>query len=287
MMTNAPGISFEFFPPKSEAMERKLWDSVERLAPLAPNFMSVTYGAGGSTRERTHDIVGRIAGQGAPAAGHITCVEATRDQIDDVLRGYWASGVKRIVALRGDPTSGIGGKYEPHPGGYAYASDLIAGARNIAEFDISVGCYPEAHPDAGSLDNEIENLRRKFDAGANRAISQFFFNPDLFLRFRDAAADAGLTAPILPGVMLQSNFKGLARMAKLCGASVPARIAELYEGLDDDAETRDLVTAHVAAELCSRLADEGVTDFHFYTMNRAGLSLATCRLLGVKPKALN
>ena len=188
-MSNQPGISFEFFPPKTPDMERRLWESVERLAPLEPRFMSVTYGAGGSTRERTHDIVRRIAGQGAAAAGHITCVEATRAEIDDVLRGYWDAGVKRIVALRGDPTSGIGGRYEPHPGGYAYASDLIGGARKIADFDISVGCYPEAHPDAGSLDNELENLKRKIDAGADRAISQFFFNPDIFLRFRDAAAD--------------------------------------------------------------------------------------------------
>lgn len=287
MMSNPPGISFEFFPPKSPEMERRLWDSVERLSPLDPSFMSVTYGAGGSTRERTHEIVGRIARLGAPAAGHITCVEATREEIDSVLRGYWDAGVKRIVALRGDPTSGIGGAYEPHPGGYAFASDLIEGARRIADFDISVGCYPECHPDAGSLDNEIENLRRKFDAGANRAISQFFFNPDIYLRFRDAVADAGLTAPIVPGVMLQSNFKGLARMAKLCGASVPDRIASLYDGLEDDAETRDLVTAHIAAELCNRLAEEGVADFHFYTMNRAGLSLSTCRLLGVKPQTMN
>lgn len=286
-MSNQLGISFEFFPPKTPDMERRLWESVERLAPLGPNFMSVTYGAGGSTRERTHDIVRRIAGQGAAAAGHITCVEATREEIDGVLRGYWDAGVKRIVALRGDPTSGIGGRYEPHPGGYAYASDLIKGARRIADFDISVGCYPEAHPDAGSLDNELENLKRKLDAGANRAISQFFFNPDIFLRFRDAAADAGITAPIIPGVMLQSNFKGLSRMAKLCGASVPDRIASLYDGLDQDAETRDLVTAHVAAELCNRLAEQGVEDFHFYTMNRAGLSLSTCRLLGVKPHTMN
>lgn len=286
-MSNQPGISFEFFPPKTPDMERRLWESVERLAPLEPRFMSVTYGAGGSTRERTHDIVRRIAGQGAAAAGHITCVEATREEIDDVLRGYWDAGVKRIVALRGDPTSGIGGKYEPHPGGYAYASDLIKGARKIADFDISVGCYPEAHPDAGSLDNELENLKRKIDAGADRAISQFFFNPDIFLRFRDAATDAGITAPIIPGIMLQSNFKGLSRMAKLCGASVPDRIASLYDGLDKDAETRDLVTAHVAAELCNRLAEQGVEDFHFYTMNRAGLSLSTCRLLGVKPRTMN
>jgi methylenetetrahydrofolate reductase (NADPH) len=200
-----------------------------------------------------------------------------------VLRDYWAAGVRRIVALRGDPPAGIGALYEPHPEGYAYASDLIAGARRIADFDISVGCYPEAHPQAGSIRNEIDNLKRKIDAGADRAITQFFFEPDIFLRFVEAARDAGVAAPIVPGVMLQSNFKGLKRMAALCGASIPDRIASLYDGLDDDAETRDLVTAHVAADLCNRLAEQGVDQFHFYTMNRAGLSLSTCRLLGVRP----
>jgi methylenetetrahydrofolate reductase (NADPH) len=283
-MTALPSVSFEFFPPKSPEMEQKLWDSVQRLAPVGPEFVSVTYGAGGSTRERTHSIVKRIADQTRLSpAGHITCVAATRDEIDGVLKDYWSAGVKRIVALRGDPTAGIGAAYEPHPGGYAYASDLIAGAKKIADFDISVGCYPEAHPQAGSLNAEIDNLKRKIDAGADRAITQFFFYPDVYLRFLDKARGAGITAPIVPGIMLQSNFKGLKRMADMCGTSIPNRIANLYDGLDDDPETRDLVTAHVAADLCNRLAEQGVDRFHFYTMNRAGLSLSTCRLLGITP----
>ena len=282
---SAPKVSFEFFPPKTPDMEQKLWDSVRRLEPLRPDYVSVTYGAGGSTRERTHDIVRRMASETSlKPAGHITCVAATRPEIDQVLKDYWDAGVKRIVALRGDPTAGIGTKYAPHPGGYAYANDLIAGARRIADFDISVGCYPEVHPEASSLKGEVENLKRKFDAGATRAITQFFFEPDVFFRFLDAAHDAGITQPIVPGIMLQSNFKGLKRMADLCGTKIPARIADLYDGLDNDAETRDLVTAHVAAELCNRLAEQGVDHFHFYTMNRAGLSLSTCRLLGIKPQ---
>lgn len=279
-------ISFEFFPPKTPDMEAKLWDSVKRLEPLKPAYVSVTYGAGGSTRERTHGIVKRMVEETSLSpAGHITCVAATRAEIDQVLKDYWSAGVRRIVALRGDPPAGIGTKYEPHPGGYAYASDLIAGARRIADFDISVGCYPEAHPEAISLRAEIDNLKRKFDAGATRAITQFFFYPDVYFKFLDMARAAGITQPIVPGIMLQSNFKGLKRMADLCGTAIPARIASLYEGLDHDAETRDLVTAHVAAELCTRLTEQGVDSFHFYTMNRAGLSLSTCRLLGVKPEA--
>jgi methylenetetrahydrofolate reductase (NADPH) len=278
-------VSFEFFPPKTDAMAARLWETVERLEPMAPDFVSVTYGAGGSTRERTHAIVKRMAEETTlRPAGHITCVAATKDEIDQVLRDYWAAGVKRIVALRGDPTDGIGTRYVPHPGGYAYASDLIAGARKIADFDISVGCYPEVHPDAPSLKAEVENLKRKFDAGATRAISQFFFYPDVFFKFVDAARAAGITQPIIPGIMLQSNFNGLKRMADLCGTAIPARIAEMYDGLENDPETRDLVTAHVAAELCNRLAEQGVNHFHFYTMNRAGLSLSTCRLLGLKPQ---
>ena len=281
-----PTVSFEFFPPKNAEMESKLWDSVKRLEPLAPSYVSVTYGAGGSTRERTHGIVKKMAEETSlKPAGHITCVAATKDEIDQVLRDYWDAGVKRVVALRGDPTAGIGTRYEPHPGGYAYANDLIAGARKIADFDISVGCYPEVHPDAPSLKSEVDNLKRKFDAGATRAITQFFFYPDVYFKFLDTARAAGITQPIVPGIMLQSNFKGLKRMADLCGTAIPARIAELYEGLDNDAETRDLVTAHVAADLCARLAEQGVDHFHFYTMNRAGLSLSTCRLLGIKPEA--
>jgi methylenetetrahydrofolate reductase (NADPH) len=281
----APKVSFEFFPPKTPDMEQKLWDSVQRLAPVRPHFVSVTYGAGGSTRERTHAIVKRMAEEtGLNPAGHITCVAATRTEIDSVLQNYWQAGVRRIVALRGDPPEGIGTRYEPHPGGYAYASDLIAGAKRIADFDISVGCYPEVHPNAGSLANEIDNLKRKIDAGATRAITQFFFYPDVYFRFLDAVRNAGVSAPIVPGIMLQSNFKGLQRMAKLCGTTIPNRIAQLYEGLDSDAETRDLVTANVVADLCNRLADHGVDQFHFYTMNRAGLSLSTCRLLGIRPE---
>ncbi len=282
---SAPKVSFEFFPPKSPEMEQKLWDSVRRLEPLQPDYVSVTYGAGGSTRERTHDIVRKMAAETSlKPAGHITCVAATKPEIDQVLKDYWDAGVKRIVALRGDPTAGIGTKYAPHPGGYAYANDLITGARKIADFDISVGCYPEVHPDASSLKSEVENLKRKFDAGATRAITQFFFYPDVYFKFLDSARSAGIDQPIVPGIMLQSNFKGLKRMADLCGTAIPSRIAELYEGLDNDAETRDLVTAHIAAELCNRLAEQGVDHFHFYTMNRAGLSLSTCRLLGIKPE---
>ncbi len=285
-MSVTPSVSFEFFPPKSPEMEAKLWDSVKRLEAVKPSYVSVTYGAGGSTRERTHGIVKKMAEETAlNPAGHITCVAATKDEIDQVLRDYWESGVKRIVALRGDPTAGIGTKYAPHPGGYAYANDLIAGARKIAPFDISVGCYPEVHPDAPSLKAEIDNLKRKFDAGATRAITQFFFYPDVFFKFLDQARAAGIVQPIVPGIMLQSNFKGLQRMADLCNTTIPRRIAELYDGLDNDPETRDLVTAHVAAELCQRLAEQGVDHFHFYTMNRAGLSLSTCRLLGIKPEA--
>jgi methylenetetrahydrofolate reductase (NADPH) len=283
---SAPKVSFEFFPPKTPEMEQKLWDSVRRLEPLQPDYVSVTYGAGGSTRERTHEIVRKMAAETSlKPAGHITCVAATKPEIDQVLKDYWDAGVRRIVALRGDPTAGIGAKYAPHPGGYPYASDLIAGARDIADFDISVGCYPEVHPDASSLKAEVENLKRKFDAGATRAITQFFFYPDVYFKFLDAARAAGISQPIVPGIMLQSNFKGLKRMADLCGTAVPSRIADLYDGLDNDAETRDLVTAHIAADLCNRLAEQGVDHFHFYTMNRAGLSLSTCRLLGIKPEA--
>ena len=279
-------VSFEFFPPKNDTMADRLWDSVKRLQPLEPKFVSVTYGAGGSTRERTLDVVGRIARETKlQPAGHITCVGATRNEIDSVLRGYWENGVRSIVTLRGDPAGGIGTAYEPHPDGYAYASDLIEGARKIADFDVSVGCYPENHPEARGLAHELENLKRKFDAGADRAISQFFFEPETFLRFRDAAGDAGITKPIVPGIMLQSNFKGLSRMASLCGAYMPKRYQDYFEGLEEDGETRDLVTAHLTATLCDKLTQEGVTDLHFYTMNRASLSLATCRLLGIKPKS--
>jgi methylenetetrahydrofolate reductase (NADPH) len=281
-------ISFEFFPPKTEEVEARLWDSVKRLSPLQPKFVSVTYGAGGSTRERTLKVVSKIASETSNevrAAGHITCVAASKSEVDDVLKGYWDNGVTSIVALRGDPVGGIGAAYEPHPDGYTYATDLIAGAKEIADFDISVGCYPESHPEARSVQNELNVLKNKIDAGADRAITQFFFEPETYLRYRDKAAAAGIDKPIVPGIMLQSNFGGLSRMSEMCGIYMPPKYADLYEGLEDDLETRDLVTAHLAADLCNKLRDEGVKDFHFYTMNRAGLSLATCRLLGVKPVA--
>lgn len=283
-MTTQPKISFEFFPPKTEEMETRLWDSIERLTPLAPDFVSVTYGAGGSTRDRTHRTVARIVAETplAPAA-HLTCVCATRAEVDGVLRAYWDAGVRHIVALRGDPPEGVGARYEPAADGYVNAADLTAGARAIGDFEVSVGCYPEKHPESPDVGYDIDLLKAKIDAGATRAITQFFFEPDVFFRFRDRAVAAGVTIPIVPGIMLQANFKGLARMAGLCGTAIPDRIAALYDGLDDDAETRALVTANVAAELCGALAEGGVDRFHFYTLNRAALALSTCRLLGVSP----
>ena len=285
-MSDSLNISFEFFPPKSEKMEEKLWEAISRLEPYGPSFVSVTYGAGGSTRDRTHRTVQRIVEETAlkPAA-HLTCVSATKDEVDEVIRAYWDAGVRHIVALRGDPPEGVGAKYEPFPGGYVNAADLAEGIRRIGDFEISVGCYPEKHPESPDFQWDIDHLKRKVDAGATRAITQFFFDPDAYFRYLDKVRAAGIDIPIVPGIMLQSNFKGLARMADLCAATIPADIAALYEGLDDDAETRDLVTANVAAKLCRKLQKRGVTDFHFYTLNRAGLALSTCRLLGVKPQA--
>ncbi len=279
-------ISFEFFPPKTEAMEERLWDAIARLAPITPDFVSVTYGAGGSTRERTHRTVERIVKETAlPAAAHLTCVCATREEVDEVVRAYRDCGVRHIVALRGDPPDGVGARYEPFPGGYANAAELAAGISKIGEFEISVGCYPEKHPESGSFDHDLDLLKAKIDGGATRAITQFFFEPETYFRFRERAERAGVRIPIVPGVMLQSNFKGLKRMAGLCGATLPAWLHDLYEGLDEDPETRELVTANVAAELCGKLAEGGVEQFHFYTLNRAGLALATTRLLGVRPTA--
>ena len=281
-MTSALSVSFEFFPPKNEDMEARLWDSVQRLAPLAPRFVSVTYGAGGSTRERTHGTVKRIVEETAlkPAA-HLTCVNATREEVDEVIREYWAAGVRHIVALRGDPPEGIGEAYAPHAGGYANAADLAGGIKAIGDFEISVGCYPEKHPESASFDADLDLLKQKIDRGATRAITQFFFEPDTYFRFRDRAAAAGISIPIVPGIMLQANYKGLARMAGLCNTAIPSWLPARFEGLEDDAATRELVAAQTAAELCGKLADGGVGDFHFYTLNRAGLALATCRLLGV------
>jgi len=281
-----PIISFEFFPPKSEAMENTLWNSISRLQALDPDFVSVTYGAGGSTRDRTHRTVHRIVEETAikPAA-HLTCVSATRDEVDNVIRDYWDAGVRHIVALRGDPPEGVGEKYVPHPGGYANAAELAAGIKKIGDFEISVGCYPEKHPESPDFDYDLDLLKAKIDAGATRAITQFFFEPDLYFRYLERAQNAGITIPIIPGIMLQPNFNGLKRIAGLCGASLPDSLHAAYEGLDDDAETRQLVTAHVAAKLCDALHQGGVDRFHFYTLNRAELSLSTCHLLGIKPAA--
>jgi methylenetetrahydrofolate reductase (NADPH) len=278
-----PRVSFEFFPPKTEALEAQLWESIRKLEPLNPSFVSVTYGAGGSTRDRTHRTVARIVEETTlkPAA-HLTCVGASRDEIDSVLHDYWSAGVRHIVALRGDPPGGIGTAYAPHPEGYASAIDLVEGAKRIGGFEISVAVHPEKHPVSPNWAHDIENFKRKLDAGATRGISQFFFDADVFLRFRDRLADAGVTAPILPGIMPVTNVKGLRKMAEGCGATLPAWLIRLFDGLDDDPDTRRLVTAATTAQLCAQLAAEGVEDFHFYTLNRADLTLAICRILGVR-----
>ena len=278
------GVSFEFFPPKTEKMAETLWDSVQTLAPLHPDFVSVTYGAGGSTRERTHAAVERIIRETRiPAAAHLTCVGATRDEIDAVARAYWDIGVGHIVALRGDVAE-PGAAYAPHPEGYANAAELVAGLKRIAPFEISVGAYPESHPDSADEAADLDNLKRKIDAGATRAITQFFFEPECFFRFRDKAAAAGIDAEIVPGIMPVMSFASVQRMSGLCGTAIPAWMATLFEGLDERPAARQLVAATVAAELCRRLYAGDVRKFHFYTLNRAELSYAICHLLGVRPK---
>ena len=279
-------VSFEFFPPKTEAAEESLWGSIGRLAPLGPAFVSVTYGAGGSTRERTHRTVYRLVQETdlRPAA-HLTCVDADRISVDEVVRDYWRSGVRHIVALRGDPPGGVGGVYAPGPDGYANATELPAAISRIAPFEISVGCYPEKHPESPSLAHDLDVLKAKVDAGATRAISQFFFDTDAFLRFVERARAAGISIPILPGIMPVTNFKGLVRMAGPCGTAIPAWLANLFAGLDADADTRRLIACSVAAEMCAKLEEEGFSDFHFYTLNRADLSYAICRVLGVREPA--
>jgi len=282
----APRVSFEFFPPKTEALELQLWEAIRKLEALAPSFVSVTYGAGGSTRDRTHRTVSRIVKETTlkPAA-HLTCVGAARQDVDEVLSEYWAAGVRHVVALRGDPPGGVDAAFEPHPEGYANAADLVAGARRIADFEISVAVHPEMHPSSASWEHEIANFQRKLDAGATRGISQFFFDADIFLRFRDRLAGAGVTAPVSPGIMPVTNFKGILKMAEGCRASVPGWLARLFEGLDGDPETRRLVAAATTAQLCAQLAAEGVEDFHFYTLNRADLTLAICRIVGARAEA--
>src|SRR6266852_4989442 len=279
-------VSFEFFPPKTEEMEKTLWESITRLAPLKPNFVSVTYGAGGSTRERTHSTVKRILAETAltPAA-HLTCVAATRDEIDGVIRGYCDAGVRHIVALRGDPPSGVGERYAPHPGGYLNAADLVAGIKRIADLEVSVSAYPEKHPDSPSVEADVDMLKAKVDAGAARAMTQFFFDNDHYFRYLDRVRARGIAIPIVPGILPVQNFKQTCVFAQRCGASVPGWLAERFAGLADDPATRTLIAAAVAAEQVLDLVDQGVTEFHFYTMNRADLVYAVCHLLGFRPLA--
>lgn len=282
---NAVNVSFEFFPPKSDEAEANLWSAIRRLEPLNPAFVSVTYGAGGSTRERTHRTVQRIISETTlrPAA-HLTCVEASRAEVDEVIEGYKAIGVDHIVALRGDPPGGdgIGGAYVPRTDGYANATELSRAINSVGGFDITVGAYPEKHPESPSIDHDIDVLKAKVDAGATRAVSQFFFDIEAFLGFRDRVRAAGVTIPLIPGIMPVSNFKGLSRMSAACGASIPDWLAAHFDGLDDDPETRKLLAASIAAETCARLQEEGFSDFHFYTLNRAELVYAICRVLGVR-----
>ena len=279
-------VSFEFFPPKTDQAEVNLWEAIRRLEPLNPSFVSVTYGAGGSTRERTHRTVKRILEEtGLRPAAHLTCVDASREEVDEVVREYWDMGVRHIVALRGDPPAGIGGVYTPPADGYANATELTAAIARIAPFEISVGVYPEVHPESASAAHDIEVLKAKVDAGATRAISQFFFDFEAFLRFHDAVRAAGITVPIVPGIMPVTNFAGLKRMAGTCKTCIPEWLGNLFEGLDDDPDTRRLIAGSVAAETCARLEEEGFTDFHFYTLNRADLVYAICRVLGLREPA--
>jgi methylenetetrahydrofolate reductase (NADPH) len=278
-------VSFEFFPPKTEEMEKTLWEAITRLAPLSPSFVSVTYGAGGSTRERTHATVKRILAETAlvPAA-HLTCVSATRDEVDAVIRAYAEAGVRHIVALRGDPAGGVGDRYAPHPGGYLNGADLTAGIKRIADIEVSVSAYPEKHPDSATIESDIDMLAAKVDAGATRAITQFFFENDLYFRYLDRVRARGITIPIVPGILPVQNFKQARGFAERAGATVPDWLAARFEGLDNDPATRKLIAAAVAAEQVLDLVDRGVSDFHFYTMNRADLVYAICHLLGLRPE---
>jgi methylenetetrahydrofolate reductase (NADPH) len=280
---NKPIVSFEFFPPNSETMEATLWKSIERLAELEPAFVSVTYGADGSTRERTHAAVERIIQDTKlTPAPDLTCIGASRGEIDDIARDYWDIGVRHLVALRGDAPKDCD-SYVPHAEGYAYATDLVAGLRKIADFDISVAAYPEVHPEAPSADFDLENLKRKLDAGASRAITQFFFDTDVFLRFRDRCTAAGIHSPIVPGILPITRFPQLERFANMCGASIPGWLRDRFEGLDDDEETRRMIAANVAIEQARTLEKEGIDEFHFYTLNRSELTYAICHALGIRP----
>ncbi len=276
-------VSFEFFPPKNERMEEALWTAIRRLEPLSPQFVSVTYGAGGTTRERTHATVARLVRETEllPAA-HLTCVGASRDEIDNVVQDYWAAGVRHIVALRGDPPAGVGTRYEPHPNGYANAAALVEGIAKIGKFDVSVAGYPEMHPESGSLAVDLDNLKAKVDAGANRVITQFFFDNDHYLRFVEAARKHGIWCPIVPGIVPIHNFKQVASFATKTGATIPSWLARRFDGLDNDPATTHLVAAAVAAEQVMDLVDQGIRQFHFYTLNRADLVFAICHLLGLR-----
>ena len=277
-------VSFEFFPPGDDAGAAHLWRAVQRLAPLRPRFVSVTYGADGSTRSRTHECVLRIlAHTDLTVAPHLTCVGAAREEILGIAADYWRHGVRHLVALRGDPAAGS--CYRPHPQGFAYASDLVRGLRHTAPFEVSVAAYPEGHPESGSPAADLENLRRKIDAGANRAITQFFFDTELFLAYRDRCAAAGIRARIVPGILPITRFAQMLRFAQRCGASVPPWLCRRFDGLDDDAETRSMIAAHVAIDQVQRLRREGVEEFHFYTLNRAELTYAICHALGIRPAA--
>ncbi|MBI5263137.1 MAG: methylenetetrahydrofolate reductase [NAD(P)H] [Bradyrhizobium sp.] len=283
----APAISFEFFPPKTEEMERNLWETIKRLAPLHPNFVSVTYGAGGSTRERTHATISRILAEThlTPAA-HLTCVDAPCADVDDVVARYHQVGVRHIVALRGDPASGIGGLYTPHPQGYRSSADLVASIkRRYPDIEVTVSAYPEKHPESASFDADLDTLKAKVDAGASRAITQFFFDNDLYFRYLDRVRAHGIEIPIVPGILPVQNFKQAANFAQRAGASVPHWLAEKFEGLEDDPDTRRLVAASVAAGQVHKLAKHGVDTFHFYTMNRADLVFAICHLLGIRARS--
>jgi methylenetetrahydrofolate reductase (NADPH) len=283
--TRAPLVSFEFFPPNDAAMEATLWASVRRLEALSPRFVSVSYGADGSTRERTHHVVQRIQAETAlTGAPHLTCVGAPKDEILEIARRYWAGGIRHVVALRGDPPAGAT-TYAPHPDGFAYASDLVAGLRSVADFEISVAAYPETHPEAKSARDDVENLKRKVDAGATRAITQFFYDNDAYLRFRDACAAAGIGVSIVPGILPITRFPQILKFAARCGARIPEELQMRFAGLDDDPDTRKLIAASVAIEQVRHLQRHGVDEFHFYTLNRAELTYAICHALGLRPRA--
>lgn len=277
-------VSFEFFPPKTEEMERSLWNAIERLAPLDPSFVSVTYGAGGSTRQRTHATVQRLLTETAltPAA-HLTCIAATREEADKVIGDYWQAGVRHIVALRGDPVEGPGSTYAPHPGGYVNAADLVGGVKRLADFEVTVACYPEKHPESPNFAMDMDMLKAKIDAGASRAITQFFFVNDYYFRFVDMLHANGIDIPVVPGILPVLNVRQTSNFAKRCGTHIPPWLADRFDGLDEDPETRRLIAAAVVAEQVLGLMERGVREFHFYTMNRANLVFAICHLLGVRP----